>query len=116
MAVHWTCAIPQACIDIERSSLLADREWEELYKVAEDYLCCHTDVFDDSIRHTVVKKAIGSCFPDRGVRSLPLAVTANKYNKALVTWSGTDVILGDNLIDMIDNPEKEQFQLLVRCM
>ncbi|XP_062506233.1 uncharacterized protein LOC134182805 [Corticium candelabrum] len=112
MAVHWTCAIPRECVDIERSSLLADREWEELYKVAEDYLCRHTDVFDDSIRHTVVKNTIESCFPDRGVRSLPLAVTANKYNKALVTWSGTDVILGDNLIDMIDNPEKEQFQLL----
>jgi pyranose oxidase len=111
MAVHWTCCIPRENTYTERSSLLSDPEWDALYTRAEEYLCLHKNVFDDSIRHHVVKNTMTEQFPGRGVDNLPLAVQANKDVPSLVKWSGTDVILGDKLQEYIRTGDK-RFTLL----
>ena len=115
MAVHWTCSIPRENPYIERSSLLSDAEWDALYTKAEGYFCLHRNVFDDSIRHHVVKNTVMEQFPDRNVGNLPLAVQANKDVPSLVKWSGTDVILGEKLQDYLRTGDKH-FTLLVRLV
>ena len=114
MAVHWTCAVPRENPDLELSGLLSLAEWDALYTRAEEYVHKRDDVFDDSIRQLVVMNTMKSQFADRGVTKLPLAVTRNEYDPSLVTWSGTDVILGEKLIKKLSEPERErQFSILV---
>lgn len=113
MAVHWTCAVPRGNPDLELSNLLSIPEWDALYTRAEEYVHKRNDVFDDSIRQIVVLNTIKAQFAERGVTKLPLAVTQNEYDPSLVTWSGTDVILGERLIKKLSEPEHErQFNIL----
>jgi hypothetical protein len=114
MGVHWTCAIPRENPEVERSKLLSDEEWDALYDKAEELLCRHDDVFDDSIRHTVVRDTIFRHFPNRGVRNLPQAVQPNPHDMSLVRWTGPDVVLGDKLTAMLRDSKQEQFRIVVR--
>ena len=116
MGVHWTCAIPRENPEVERSTLLSDEEWNALYNKAEELLCRHDDVFDDSIRHTVVRETASKCLPDRGVRSLPQAVQRNPHDTSLVRWTGPDVVLGDELTGMLRDPKQEDFRIVVRSL
>jgi pyranose oxidase len=112
MGVHWTCAIPRENPEVERSKLLSDEEWDALYDKAEELLCRHDDVFDDSIRHTVVRDTIFRHFPNRGVRNLPQAVQPNPHDMSLVRWTGPDVVLGDKLTAMLRDSKQEQFRIV----
>jgi hypothetical protein len=61
---------------------------------AKKKLNVHSDQYDHSIRHTVVKDTLTEAFPNRGITSLPLAVQRNTDNPDYVTWTGTNTILG----------------------
>lgn len=60
----------------------------------------HSDQYDGSIRHTVVKEALEKALPDRGITNLPLAVKRREDNPEYVTWTGTNTILGG----VVDSP------------
>ena len=117
MGVHWTCSCPRQHPTVERSSLITGKEWDDLYDKAETLLNVHKDLFEDSIRNTIVRQILRETYPDlpEGYKpgTLPLAAERNSHCKEFVTWSGTDVILGDELINMLDDPHHSQFQLKV---
>ncbi|HWG97811.1 MAG TPA: pyranose oxidase [Pilimelia sp.] len=99
MATHWTCATPRHHPEIERSPLLTDAQWGALYEEAERLLNTHVGVFEESIRHQVVREALQRAYPDLPkpyeVQSLPLAVERRRDNPELVHWSGADTVLGE---------------------
>ncbi|MDI4232498.1 pyranose oxidase [Bradyrhizobium sp. Arg237L] len=99
MATHWTCATPRQHPDIEQSPLLSRSEWEDLYGRGEKLLNTHHDIFEDSIRNTIVRDVLRRTFPQLKApfdpQNLPLAAQRNADNDELVTWSGADTVLGD---------------------
>jgi pyranose oxidase len=91
MAVHWTCAIPEFHERLERVSYVDDAEWRGLYRQAASLLNRHTDVFNRSARHRVIKRELNA----RGwvVEDTPMA--AERPTDALyVRYSGADTVLG----------------------
>lgn len=57
----------------------------------------HSNEYDGSIRHNLVKKGLIEAFtqfPGRIFQSIPLAVKRRLDNPEYVTWTGTDTILG----------------------
>ncbi len=113
MGCFWSCAIPRYHSDLEQSSLLSVNEWDVLYKKSEQLLRLSTDVFNDSIRHYVVKTTISTLLPDRQVQDMPLAVQKNAHNEDLVNWVGPNMILGDELLGLLKNPQQENFMIKV---
>jgi pyranose oxidase len=117
MATHWTCATPRQHPTIERSPLLSEKEWDQLYKRGEKLLNTHKDAFEDSIRNAIVRDVLRSTFPDLKApydpQNLPLAAERNAENDELVTWSGADTVLGDLAVP----GASERFRLLsqYRC-
>ena len=98
MATHWTCATPRHHPEIERSDLLDDAEWDQLYADAEHLLHTQTGVFEHSVRHQLVRGVLQATYPDLPkpyqVQSLPLAVERRRDNPQFVRWTGTDTVLG----------------------
>ena len=111
MGSFWSCSIPRHHPDIERSNLLSTAEWEALYAKSEELLRLDIDAFDDSIRHMVVKNIITSLLPDRCVQSMPMAVKNNPHNLDLVNWTGSDVVLGDHLLQQLTKPNDKSFKI-----
>jgi pyranose oxidase len=112
MATHWTCATPRHHPQIERMNFISAEEWDQLYGEAETLLNTHTDQFDNSIRHTVVRETLQNEFQELPqpyhVQNLPLAVERRKDNNEFVTWSGSDTVLGK----LADGPlDREPFVL-----
>jgi pyranose oxidase len=90
MAIHWTCAIPRHVDGIERIPFITAADWDNLYTEAEQRLNLHRDVFQDSLRHKVIKRLlIKHGWP---VENTPLA--AERKNKTYVEFSGADTVLG----------------------
>lgn len=88
--IHERIAVPDA---EER----CNNPIEDLGKLLEDakiLLNVHSDQYDHSIRHTVVKETLEKAYPKRGITSLPLAVQRNRENPDYVTWTGMNTILG----------------------
>ena len=73
-------------------------EIETLLESASDLLGVHSDQFDISIRHNVVKKVLQDdpAFRNRSVTNIPLAVKRSD-NPDYVTWSACDTILGEQV-------------------
>ena len=109
MATHWTAATPREHPKIERSTLIKDDEWSELYLESEKLLKTSQELFNDSIRNTVVREKLRSLFdkeilqsgvPDQyWPQNLPLAGV--RKNVEFITWTGSDTILGEDLIKSI---------------
>ena len=119
MAVHWTCAIPRQNPDVEQSHLIAPDEWSKLYDRAEELLALdkNHEVFKNSIRNMMVMHEIKQRFPNRGVRELPLAVQPNTSDDTQVVWSGSDTVLGEELVQIVEQKQPEaKFQILVKCL
>ena len=117
MATHWTACTPRQHPTIERSNLLTDEEWDKLYTEGETILNTNQQMFEHSIRNTVVKEALRDAFPELTSKkdmpqNLPLAGERNKAAPELITWSGGDTVLGDELIDMLGT-ENTKFVLKV---
>ncbi|MEU2718615.1 pyranose oxidase [Streptomyces sp. NPDC007205] len=98
MTTHWTCATPRHHPVLERSPLLPDAEWDDLYTEAEQIFGTREDVYDGSLRHELVRESLLAEYrelaPPYAPRSLPLAVRRRTDNPALVHWSGTDDVFG----------------------
>jgi hypothetical protein len=70
-------------------------EFEELLEQAAEILNVNENEFDISIRHREIKKALKDAFPDREIKNIPLAVKRREDNPKLVTWTGSNTVLGD---------------------
>ena len=114
MATHWTAAVPREH-KIERSSLITD--WDCLYERSEALLKKSDNLFEKSIRNTVVKEVLQEAYPDidkqYSPRNLPLA---GVRNGEFVTWTGSNTILGEDLVKIIksgDNSKDAKISLKV---
>ena len=98
MATHWTCATPRQHPTMEQSKLLSAEDWNRLYERAERLLKTDRNVFDDSIRNTIVRDVLLRTFPKLKPpyqpQNLPLAAERSATNSELVVWSGADTVLG----------------------
>lgn len=94
MGSHWTCCTPREH-PMERSTLFDDNKWKSLYDRAEKLFDTNEKSFEKSIRQQLVKKTLEQAFPDRGMKSMPLACKRNQKNKHYIEWSATATILGD---------------------
>ncbi|KAH7871076.1 pyranose 2-oxidase [Lentinula edodes] len=100
MATHWTCACPTPHSEETTSSPIPRNELDSLLARARDFVKVDSTVFDKSIRHTTVKDILTTSFPNRNIRSIPLAVQPHsKAESGFVTWSGSDTVLGDIIND-----------------
>ena len=98
MCTHWTCATPRHHPVMERSDLLSDAEWEELYVESERRFNTTQDAFAHSIRHRLVRELLESEYTELPepyeVQALPLAVRRRDDNPRFVHWSAADTVLG----------------------
>ena len=117
MATHWTAATPRQHLTVERSNLLTEKDWCTYYKESEDLLKTNQTLFESSIRNSSVKKALLEAYPDLHEpyqpQNLPLAGVRNKHDSEFVTWTGSDTILGPDLVDLIKCGDKSKIQLKV---
>jgi len=98
MLLHWTGAVPRQHPTIERATFISEKEWDEIYSEAEIILNKRTDVFDKSIRNTVVKEALqehyrGKLDPLYDVQDLPIAAQRSEINDDVVHYTGVDTVL-----------------------
>ncbi|MBO9204627.1 MULTISPECIES: GMC oxidoreductase [Niastella] len=105
MLLHWTGAVPRHHPELERIKFISNDEWEDLYTEAEKILNKHTDVYEKSIRNSVLKDVLSSYYPHLKypyhVQNLPMGAERSSINSELVRFTGTDTILSP----IIDNPE-----------
>lgn len=98
MATHWTCASPRHHPTVERSGLISETEWEELYEESERLLSVTQECFAHSLRHQIVEEMLAAEYSELEepyqVQALPLAVTRREDDPRYVRWSGTDTVLG----------------------
>jgi pyranose oxidase len=98
MFTHWTNNCPRYHPS-ERAACIPQDEWAPLYELAEGLLGVRTDVFEKSVRHTVVKETLrahyeGKLDPDFPVQELPIAARRRTDNDEFVSYTGADTILG----------------------
>ena len=120
MGTHWTACTPRQHPTIERSNLLTDEEWDKLYTEGETILNTNQKMFEHSIRNTVVKEALRDAYPELTSKkdmpqNLPLAGVRNKAAPELITWSGGDTVLGDELIDMLGTHDSKFVLKVAMC-
>ena len=116
MLLHWTASVPRQHPQLERWNGISHEEWDSLYSTAEQILNKHTDVFDDSIRNTLVREALRDCYGDRlpadyGVQNLPIAAERSKINSDVVYYTGTDNVLAP-ILDGPDPSNRARLQIL----
>ena len=127
MATHWTCACRMLFSQVRETGenthgcllALPNKEETEKNPISQEELSTlltrasrllnvHDNQYDVSIRHTVVKKWLTQSLPkDRNVQSLRLAVERRHDNPDYVTWTGTDTVLG---ADLLKDPRFELWQ------
>ncbi len=142
MATHWTACTPEEHPEIERSTLISGEEWKRLYGEAKELLKTSQEMFDDTKPGSGVKAAVGAQNPgpfhkqtqfirNRLVRDtlqkaypnltgedvkpqfLPLAGERRKDVPEFITWSGTDTVLGD---DVVNNLGTDQAKLEIKVL
>ena len=101
--------------ETERSSLITD--WDNLYERSEALLQKRDNLFEHSIRNTVVKEVLQQAYPkidkQYSPQNLPLA---GVRNGEFVTWTGSNTILGEDLVKIIksgDNSKDAKIRLKV---
>ncbi|KAF8322483.1 pyranose 2-oxidase [Clavulina sp. PMI_390] len=98
MATHWTCACPFPNEEEQVLNPIKKDEFKKLLDEAHSLLNVHSNEYDFSIRHTVVKETLEKNLPkERKVGNLPLAVERRKDNPEFVTWTGPNTVLGDTV-------------------
>ncbi|KAJ7175098.1 putative pyranose oxidase [Mycena crocata] len=107
MSTHWTCSTPEFLKGVERPVIFTDgptddAEWNLLYASARSLIGTSDTEFDQSIRHNVVRSALQMAYPDRGVKSLPLACHRLADGSPYVQWHAASNVYGD----MFTNPDK----------
>jgi len=115
MATHWTAAVPRQHPEVERSPLITEKEWEELYKESEKLLKKSDKLFEHSIRNTLVREVLNETYdgeivdPDYLPQNLPLAGV--RKNQEFVIWTGGNTILGEDLVRDIKSGDCSKIQL-----
>jgi pyranose oxidase len=115
MFTHWTSNTPRLHPRLKRMQFISECEWDSLYERAERLLSTQTDIYADSVRHRLVKQALGDHYgdrlpPDRAVQALPVAGQRRTDNDEFVYFTGADTILGP----LVDKAEayRATFELL----
>ena len=87
--------------------IIPQNEFNALLESAGKILGVHSDQFNSSIRHNVVKTLLQDdpAFQSRGVTDIPLGVKRRTDNPDYFTWTGSDTVLGDQV-------KNENFTLL----
>lgn len=121
MATHWTAAVPRQHPEVERSSLIANEEWNTLYKESEKLLKKDDELFEKSIRNTMVKDVLNKTYDEELIKSgtkkkyfpqnLPLAGV--RKHQEFVIWTGGNTILGEDLVKDIKSGDSSNIQLKV---
>ena len=124
MFTHWTACTPRE-YPSERSKLIAPDMWNSLYKEAEELLHTNQNMFDDTkidapgggapgglrhfIRNHLVRDTLRKAYPDlKGdaePQYLPLAGVRRKDAPEFITWSGSDTVLGEQLLEELKDDE-----------
>ena len=102
MFTHWSAVAPDPT-PMERTPLISSKEWDPLLSIARTLFNVHTDAFEPSFSNHVLKKA----FQAHGIPADVLPLGAQKRDATndlthLVTWTGTDTVLGP----LVDSPGK----------
>ena len=117
MATHWTAAVPRQHPKVERSSIIDDEEWQFLYEESEKLLKKTDDLFQNSIRNTIVKEVLNETYEGEitGSKYLPqnLPLAGVRKKKEFVMWSGSDTILGEDLVKDIKSGDCSKIRLKV---
>ena len=114
---HWTAAVARQHPADERSSIIDYEEWQVLYKESEKHLKKSDELFQNSIRNTIVKEVLNETYEEEITESeylpqnLPLAGVRKK--EEFVVWSGSDSILGEDLVKDIKSGDCWRMQLKV---
>ena len=120
MAAFWTATTLHQQPNLERSPLISDEEWEELYSEADAVLKTTSDLFDFSIRHTVVADALHRAYSDQteklSIEKAPYAGQRDPHCSVDIQWTSIDVILGEQLMQMLNDSKQSVFQLKVRVL
>src|SRR5262245_4432250 len=108
MATHWTCCTPDPAL-MERTELIPADEWPILLNIVQDLLNVNTDAFSPSLTNDVVGRVLKEAgFP---VENLPMAAEKRPNQESstahMVTWTGTDTILGP----LLDGPPEVRDRL-----
>ena len=132
MATHWTACTPEEHPDIERSKHIPDDEWPILYQKARDLVKTSQEMFDDTkpgsrvglgghpqthfIRNRIVRDTLKKAYPKLIGKKvepqyLPLAGERCKDKPEFITWSGTDTILGEKIIQSLGS---QQSKLIIK--
>ena len=111
MATHWTCCIPRTRGQ-QVPSVIPQKEWDELYPIAEGFLGFTADIFHSSLRQQVIKKELLKKYEAERVVPMPIAGKLNAKNPHLITWGGADTVLGHRLLDPKQSGGVKGFTLL----
>ena len=117
MAAFWTGTTLRQQPSLERSPLICDEEWEELYSEADAVLKTSSQLFDFSIRHSVVADTLRQLYSDPAeklsVETAPYAGQRDPHCTSHILWTGVDDILGEKLVEMLHDSKQTAFQLKV---
>ena len=117
MAAFWTATVLRQQPKLERSPLICDKEWEELYKEADAVLKTSSQLFDFSIRHSVITNTLRSTYSDQtesvSIDKLSYAGQRDPHCSSDIQWTSTDAILGEELMEMLNDSKQSVFQLKV---
>ncbi|TFK34951.1 hypothetical protein BDQ12DRAFT_706791 [Crucibulum laeve] len=100
MGTHWTCACPTPHIEeaMHLERIIPRPELDILLERAATLLNVHSNEYDNSIRHTVVKEMLTKLLPaERSLANIPLAVERRIDNPDYVTWTGANTVLGHQI-------------------
>jgi len=82
----------------ERTNSPIPDELDALLIEAGNFLSVNDTIFNDSIRHTLVKDTLLGAFGTRGIGNLPLGVKPPEGSRNYLTWTGSDTVLGSDSV------------------
>ncbi|HEV8716261.1 MAG TPA: GMC oxidoreductase [Candidatus Binatia bacterium] len=108
----WSGFAPTPAL-MERTPLIPPDEWEPLLRIAHRLFNTHTDAFEPSAVNRAIQKVLLE--NGRPVKNISVGAEKRSVNNTyelahLVTWTGTDTVLGP----LVDSPEHymQKFTLL----
>lgn len=87
--------IPRPHCKLEQSDLFTDTEWGTLYTEAEERLKVHSDLFENSIRHQLVRRTLQDQKYNGGPKDfLSMPIAAQKSSDQMTEWANSTIVLG----------------------
>ncbi|KAI5926247.1 hypothetical protein F4810DRAFT_725958 [Camillea tinctor] len=112
MGSHWTCCTPRQHPKLERSNLFNSEEWDRLYTEAEERIKTNSTIFEDSIRHQLVKHVLQDYTYGHGEREfIPMPLAVQKFpDQTYLEWSCPATVFG-HITRTPDRPGSKLFTL-----